>query len=183
VEKVIVILLIGYHPIKEKLTELKSSYENMPKSRIDNDFEGQVIQKCGVSIEEIDFGFLDDKPSVKTLILYNYSTTENCEFEFINPGFNMKDEIQIDPPKGVLEPTKHLLIKLKLVPLSLSSYTGELEIKINWNITESKDKEQKEIKEKSSREVEKEKLFVRVMKKSLIKEVENIFKIDFREHG
>ena len=143
----------------------------MPKSRVHNDYEGQVIQKCGVSLEEIDFGALDDKPSVKTLILYNYSTLENCEFEFLNPGFNMKDEISIDPPKGVLEPTKHLLIKLKLIPNSLSSYTGELEIKINWTLYEGKDKEFKEIKEKVSKEIEREKLFVRVMKKSLIKEV------------
>lgn len=152
----------------------------MPKSRVHNDFENQVIQKCGVSLEEIDFGALDDKPSVKTLILYNYSSTDNCEFEFFNPGFNMKDELSIDPPKGVLEPSKHLLIKLKLVPNSLSSYQGELEIKINWSVPEMKEKEFKEIKEskeKINKEIEREKLFVRVIKKSLIKEVTQNIKI------
>lgn len=150
----------------------------MPKSRVHNEFEGQVIQKCGVSLEEIDFGILDDKPSVKTLILYNYSNSENCEFEFFNPGFNLKDDITIDPPKGVLEPSKHLLIKLKLIPNTLSSYTGELEIKINWSVPENKErelKETKESKEKVGREIEREKLFIRVMKKSLIKEVLNSF--------
>jgi len=146
----------------------------MPTSRVHNEFEGQIIQKCGVSLEEIDFGILDDKPSVKTLILYNYSNTENCEFEFFNPGFNLKDEISIDPPKGILEPGKHLLIKLKLISNSLSSYTGELEIKINWSTPEGRErdlKETKESKEKVSKEIEREKLFVRVIKRSLIKEV------------
>jgi hypothetical protein len=146
----------------------------MPTSRVHNEFEGQIIQKCGVSLEEIDFGILDDTPSVKTLILYNYSNTENCEFEFFNPGFNLKDEISIDPPKGLLEPGKHLLIKLKLTSNSLSAYSGELEIKINWSTPEGRErefKETKESKDKVSKEIEREKLFVRVIKRSLIKEV------------
>ena len=164
---------------------MKSNFESMPMSRVHNEFEGQIIQKCGASIEEIDFGALDDKPSEKTLILYNYSTTQNCEFEFINPGFNMKDEITFDPPKGVLEPSKHLLVKLKLIPNSLSSYTGELEIKINWSVPEVQDKELREIKEnkeKAVKEIEREKLYIRIMKKSLIKEVNHIIIIDLGEY-
>jgi len=108
-----------------------------------------------------------DKPSVKTLIIYNYSKTEVCMFEFINPGFNMKDDLAIDPPKGKIEPNSHMIIKLKLTPKNyLSSYEGEIEIKIIWNTGENK---------ANRFDNERDNLFVRIIKASLIKEVRTKF--------
>lgn len=128
-----------------------------------------------MSLEEIDFGEVDERPSVKTLILYNFSQNENCKFEFINNGFTLDDRLVMEPSNGELEPGKHLLIKLILYSNSLSSYNGELEINITWSLSDNFErliKETKESKEKISRaDGEKEKLFVRVLKKAKIKEV------------
>ena len=136
----------------------------MPKNRIFNKYNGDIIQKCGISLEEIDFGYMEERPSSKTFIFYNYSMTESLNFEFFNPGFNMKDEIIFEPNKGKLDPNSHLLIKIKLIPKNtLSSYEGEIEIKITWSSLS--DTQQK------ISSIEKENLYIRIVKKSLIKEV------------
>ena len=98
-------------------------------------------------------------PSIKTLVIYNYSNNDTATFEFFNPGFNMKDELAIEPPKGKIEPNKHMIVKLKMIPKNyLSSYEGELEIKVTWSST-------------GNRDTDKDSLFVRIIKNSLIKEV------------
>ncbi len=151
----------GYHPLKTVLPPFVSISKNMPKLRIFNKFNNEIIQKCGVSLEEIDFGLMDDKPSSKTFIIYNYSKNDILNFEFYNPGFNMKDEIIFDPNKGKLEPNSHLLIKIKLIPRNtLASYEGEIEIKITWDS-----------QNESQKILEKENLYIRIIKKSLIKDV------------
>jgi hypothetical protein len=100
-----------------------------------------------------------DKPSMKTLIIYNYASNDTATFEFYTPGFTMKDELVIDPPKGKIEPGKHMIIKLKLIPKSyLSCYEGELEIKVTWTST-------------GNRDTDKDSLFVRIIKKINISEV------------
>ena len=72
----------------------------------------------------------------------------------------MKDDLTIEPIKGRLGPNSHLIVKVKLTPKnSLSSYEGELEIKIFWLI------------QGESKVSEKENLFVRVSKQSYLKDV------------
>src|SRR5687768_4729298 len=62
----------GYHPLNTQLPPFNSLYKNMPKSRIYNKFENQnIIQKCGISLEELNFGYMGDKPTNKTFIIYN----------------------------------------------------------------------------------------------------------------
>jgi hypothetical protein len=103
---------------------------------------------------------MNDKPSIKTFIIYNYSQTEAFNFEFVNSGFNMKDELQIEPMKGKIEANKHTIIKLKLIPKNvLSNFEGELDIKIIWQPLE----------QRPLRESDKDSLFIRIIKKSNIR--------------
>ncbi len=152
----------GYHPLNFKPPRFLSIYENMPTRRIHNKFEDALIQRCGVSLETIDFGALEDKPASKTFIIYNYSMTDNMTFEFVNPGFTMKDVLEFDPPKERLDPNSYLLVKIKLTPKNIvSSYEGEVEIKIIWNASP----------DDIPKPHEKESLFIRILKKSNISKV------------
>ena len=42
----------------------------MPKERVCNTFGGEIIQKCGLSIEEIDFGECEEGVSKNQFLLY-----------------------------------------------------------------------------------------------------------------
>jgi hypothetical protein len=158
----------GYHPLLTKPPLYSSVYEGMPRSRVHNEFEGEKIQKCGISLEELNFGEVSDKPVSKTFILYNFSKNEPYLFEFKNPGFTMKDDIVFDQPKGKIEPNSHQIIKATLVPKDLNStaYEGEIEVKIVWSFNES------------GKILEKEKLFIRVLKKPIIREVKINLTVD-----
>jgi hypothetical protein len=151
----------GYHPLLTKPPQYSSLYEGMPRTRIHNEYDGLKIQRCGISLEELDFGEVSDKPILKTFIIYNFSKNEPFLFEFKNPGFSMKDEITFDIMKGKIEPNSHQIIKATLIPKDLNStaYEGEIEVKIVWSFNES------------GKILEKEKLFIRVMKKPALKEV------------
>jgi len=71
----------------------------------------------------------------------------------------MKDELVIEPQKGKIEPDKHMIVKMKLTPKNfLSTYEGEIKIKVTWGST-------------GNRDTDKDSLFIRVIKKTLIKEV------------
>jgi len=154
----------GYHPLTTQLPTFESPFKNMPKSRIFNKFDNNLIQKCAISLEEIDFGYVEDKPTSKAFIIYNFSMNESFSFEFNNPGFSLKDEILFEPNKATLEPNSHMIIKVILSPKNpnmISAYEGEIEIKITWeNLNISNPKS-----------LEKENLFLRVLKKSVIKDV------------
>jgi hypothetical protein len=162
IEDKIILSGYGYNPKSMKIPQIKSIFFEMPKSRLYNYFENNIIQKCGVSLEEIDFGSMEDgKSSSHTFILYNYSQADSLNFEFFNPGFNMKDDLIIEPIKGKLGPNSHLIIKTKLIPKNaLSNYEGEIEIKINWMIHGDNKISQ-----------DKENLFIRVAKKAYLKDV------------
>jgi hypothetical protein len=151
----------GYHPLNFKPPNFKSTYDNMPTYRIYNKYEGDLIQKCGVSLETIDFSDMEDKGS-KTFIIYNYSMFDNMTFEFVNPGFTMKDTLEFDPPNFRLEPKSYSLVKIKLTPgKTICSYEGEVEIKIVWNANP----------DDVPKPHEKESLFIRIIKKSRISHV------------
>jgi hypothetical protein len=159
----------GYHPLTVTPPPFESTFRNMPKNRKYNSYEGHLIQRCGVSLEEINFGCMEEKQTSKTFIIYNYSMTDAFMFEFNNPGFNMKDDIlEFDPKKDKLEPNTHLLVKIKITPKgTLSSYEGEIEIKIIWNSHEANPKVS-----------DRESLYIRIIKKPLLNEVsKNIFYI------
>jgi len=137
----------GYHPLKFTPPKVFNPFEKMPKEKICNIYNGEIIQKCGLSIEEIDFGECElEVPKNKTFILYNYSTKHSLNFEFNIPGFILKDSLEIKPAKEVLEPNSHKIIKMILTPKGyISDYEGEIEISILWNNKE--ETEPKNLKE------------------------------------
>jgi hypothetical protein len=163
IEDKIILSGYGFNPMSMKIPKIKSIFYEMPKARQFNYFESNIIQKCAVSLEEIDFGSMEDgKSSSQTFIFYNYSVSDTLNFEFFNPGFNMKDELSIEPMKGRLAPNSHLIVKIKLTPKNnaLSNYEGEIEIKVNWVLQGDTKVSQ-----------EKENLFIRIAKKACLKDV------------
>jgi hypothetical protein len=135
----------------------------MPNGRMCNTFNNEIIQKCGVSVEEIDFGECEERKSYnKTFILYNFSNSCSLNFDFREPGFILKDEIEIKPNKDKLDPNSHILIKMILTPKGyISEYNGEIEINITWNA------------ENSNKVLDKEILHIRIRKQSKLKEITN----------
>lgn len=155
----IVIKGSGYHPYKFTPSKRVSAYIGMPHYCLWNQFHGEMIQKCGTNIQEIDFGEMSDKPVNKTLILYNYSMTNSFTYDFPEPGFLLQDELKITPNKGVIEPNSHRYIKMCLTPRKLITlYEGEMGIKILWNSSSSIKDSEKEI------------LYIRIVKHTLIKD-------------
>ena len=155
---------VGYHPKKFIPPKILSPFAKMPKERICNTFGGEIIQKCGLSIEEIDFGECEEGVSKnQTFIIYNFSKTNSFNFEFYIPGFILKDNIEIKPNKDKLEPNSHKIIKMILTPKGyISNYDGEIEVKINWNNIDNS------IEQKSTREI----LHIRIRKISIQKELQ-----------
>ena len=155
---------VGYHPKKFVPPKILSPFAKMPKERICNTFGGEIIQKCGLSIEEIDFGECEEGVSKnQTFIIYNFSKTNSFTFEFYVPGFILKDNIEIKPNKDKLEPNSHKIIKMILTPKGyISNYDGEIEVKINWNNTDNS------IDPKSTKEI----LHIRIRKISIQKELQ-----------
>ena len=151
----------GYHPLKFIPPKIQSPFLTMPNGRMCNTFNDEIIQKCGVSVEEIDFGECEEKKVYnKTFILYNFSNTCSLNFDFREPGFILKDEIDIKPNKDKLEPNSHILIKMILTPKGyISEYNGEIEINITWNA------------ENSNKVLDKEILHIRIRKQSKLKEI------------
>ena len=152
----------GYNPRVTSVQEQENKLKSIPKFLVFNNFENELVQKCGFSLEELDFGTMDSgMSSSEIFILYNYSKTEYFNYEFIIPGFNMGDDLTLDPTKGRLEPNSHIIIKAKLVATStLSNYLGEIECIVDWC-------HQGDIKNLSERET----LYIRVHKKAKLKEV------------
>ena len=154
----------GYHPKKFTPPKLLSAFSKMPKERICNKFNDEIIQKCGLSIEEIDFGVCEEGvPKNQTFIIYNYSTTNSFNFEFYVPGFILKDNIEIKPNKDKLEPNSHKIIKMILTPKGyISNYDGEIDVKINWNSPDNS----------TEPKLPKEILHIRIRKISVQKEIQ-----------
>ena len=159
----VVIKGIGYHPMKFTPPKIMSPFAKMPKERVCNTFGGEIIQKCGLSIEEIDFGECEEGISKnQTFIIYNYSQTNSFNFEFNVPGFILKDTIEIKPNKDKLEPNSHKIIKMILTPKGyVCNYDGEIEVKITWNNND-------ENEQKISKEI----LHIRIRKTSVQKDLQ-----------
>ena len=124
----------GYHPLKSKIPIYKNIYEKMPNSVVFKYFNNQMIQKCGLSLENLDFGIMNGSKN-KTFILYNFSEINSFNFDFDEPGFLIKDYLQIQPNKGVIPPGKHKIIKCILYPNKRNNndYDGDILVKITWN--------------------------------------------------
>ena len=159
----VVIKGIGYHPMKYTPPKIMSPFAKMPKERVCNSYDGEIIQKCGLSIEEIDFGECEEGVSKnQTFIIYNYSSTNSFTFEFYVPGFILKDTVEIKPQKDKLEPNSHKIIKMILTPKGyICNYDGEIEIKITWNS-----------KDENEQKINKEKLHIRIRKSSVQKDMQ-----------
>ena len=159
----VVIKGIGYHPMKYTPPKIMSPFAKMPKERVCNSYDGEIIQKCGLSIEEIDFGECEEGVSKnQTFIIYNYSSTNSFAFEFYVPGFILKDTVEIKPQKDKLEPNSHKIIKMNLTPKGyICNYDGEIEIKITWNS-----------KDENEQKINKEKLHIRIRKSSVQKDMQ-----------
>ena len=132
--EIITITGIGYHPLKEEKPEILSPYRGMPSNMVWNNYNGEMIQKCGFNIEELDFGQINE-PKNKTFILYNYSDKNSFNFDFIEPGFLIKDDLTIQPNKGTVEAGKYKIIKciLNPTPIFNSEYEGDILVKVMWN--------------------------------------------------
>ena len=124
----------GYHPLKSKIPIYKNTFEKMPNSVVFKYYNNQMIQKCGFSLEDLDFGIMNS-PKYKTFILYNFSEDNSFNFDFDEPGFLIKDLLKIQPNKGVIHPGKHSIIKCILYPNKRSNndYEGDILVKITWN--------------------------------------------------
>ena len=131
---VITITGIGYHPLKENINDIINPYKGMPSKMVLNYFNNEMVQKCGFNLEELNFGEINE-PKNKTFILYNYSDKNSFNFDFIDPGFLIKDELVIQPNRGIIEAGKYKLIKCILNPASIynSEYEGDILVKISWN--------------------------------------------------
>ena len=129
----------GYHPLKAINPIESFSFSKMPNSIVCKYFNNQMIQKCGFSLEDLNFGTIN-KPKYKTFILYNFSEDNSLNFDFNEPNFLIKDELQIIPNKGQLDPGKYKIIKCILSPNegTNSDYEGDILVKIAWNIKSNK---------------------------------------------
>jgi hypothetical protein len=154
----------GYNPRVTSIEEPENKYKSLPRFLVYNDYENNLVQKCGFSLEQLDFGVMDhSKSSSEIFILYNYSKTDFFNYEFFNPGFNMTDALTLEPSNGKLEPNSHTIIRAKLVSTStLSNYLGEIECIISW------------VNQGDNKPVsERETLYMRVHKKAKLREVNN----------
>ena len=133
-QETITIVGKGYHPLKYTPPERKSPYEGMPNKMICNNYNNEMIQKCGFNLEEINFGIINE-PRNKAFILYNYSNKNSFNFDFVEPLFLVKDELSILPNKGTVEPGEHKVIKCILTPNNTmdSEYEGDILVKVLWN--------------------------------------------------
>ena len=129
----------GYHPLKVVNTVDSASFSKMPNSIVCKYFNNQMIQKCGFSLEDLNFGVIN-KPKHKTFILYNFSEDNSLNFDFNEPNFLIKDELQIIPNKGQLDPGKYKIIKCILSPNegTNNDYEGDILVRIAWNIKSNK---------------------------------------------
>ena len=132
--EIITITGTGYHPLKEVKPERISPYKGMPSKMVWNNYNGEMIQKCGFNLEELDFGQINE-PKNKTFILYNYSNKNSFNFDFVEPGFLIKDELVIQPNKGTVDAGKYKIIKciLNPIPIFNSEYEGDILVKVMWN--------------------------------------------------
>ena len=105
----------GYHPLKEIKEEIINPFKGMPSKMVCNYYNNEMIQKCGFNIEELNFGEID-QPKNKTFILYNYSNKNSFNFDFVEPGFLIKDELIIQPNRGVIQAGNYKIIKCVLIP-------------------------------------------------------------------
>ena len=124
----------GYHPLKEIKEEKINPYKGMPSKMVCNSYNNEMIQKCGFNIEELNFGEIDE-PKNKSFILYNYSNKNSFNFDFVEPGFLIKDELIIQPNRGIIQAGKYKIIKCILIPRPIfnSEYEGDILVKISWN--------------------------------------------------
>ena len=129
----------GYHPLKKQISVYKNTFSKMPSRFIYKYFNNQIIQKCGISVENLDFGVINERTN-KTFILYNLSKENSYNFDFIEPGFLLKDTLQILPNKGLIEPENFKIIKCILSPDkdSNNNYEGDILIRITWNPKDAK---------------------------------------------
>ena len=132
--EIITITGTGYHPLKAIQLEKINPYKGMPNKMIWNSYNNEMIQKCGFNIEELNFGEIDE-PKNKSFILYNFSNKYSLNFDFAEPGFLMKDELNIQPNRGIIESGKYKIIKCILNPKPIynSEYEGDILVRISWN--------------------------------------------------
>ena len=190
----IIIVGKGYHPLKYTPLLRKSPYENMPNKMICNNYNNEMIQKCGFNIEEINFGIINESKN-KTFILYNYSEKNSFNFDFVEPLFLVKDELSIQPNKGAIEPGDHKVIKCVLTPNNNmdSEYEGDILVKVTWNknltgnlLTKSLNPKKNQLLKLGGNTtssvglskvnfIERENLFLRLVKNCVLKERLNFF--------
>jgi hypothetical protein len=158
---------LGENEDREEGFDFLKEIAKLPKNIIYNNFDNKIIYKCGLSIDELNFGIVEEgKQSAQTFILYNYSNTDPLEYEIKNNGFSNKDDIKFIPDSGKLEPNSHIIIKSILTSRTkMLTYIGEAQVMITWKKEEFKDNFNSQIY------VEKQQLHIRCIKRSLIRDI------------
>ena len=189
-KKIITIQGIGYHPFQFTPPKNLSSFSSIPNFLVCNEYNGEILTNCGLNIEELDFGECElNKSKNKAFILYNYSSINSFNFEIIQPGFILKDELVITPKKGLIEANRYKLIKVVLTSRFQNSfYEGDIIIKIKWILGSNNSlflmnniskvsylpmKNNKSVMSTISNPIEKEYLFLRIVKRYKINDIEN----------
>ncbi|KAL4426641.1 hypothetical protein ABPG74_018719 [Tetrahymena malaccensis] len=173
----------GYSKKSNSKSNLKK--EEIPRQR---SFVSTIGSKVFFSIEEIDFGEMKPgKAAHRCIILYNLSETQKLSYDFgtssfalssNKPGLMCGDECTIEPMNGTLEPNSFIELKVTLVSsYEPSVYEGELECTIQWDGGDQKNKTVSQQSQNSNSGFEKETLFLRVKKTSVLDvELINSFK-------
>ena len=201
-EEVLTIKGKGFLPKKEEdkknIKEIKDLIiKEMPNRIICNLYNKEMIQKCAFNIEELNFGEINEAKN-KSVILYNYSNKYPLKFDFIEPGFLIKDELKILPNKGTIESNKYKLIKFILNPTPIfnSEYEGDILVRVTWDkdgdnlilpkrksLAPLKDIKGHLIQNSSSRTkahtIKRENIYLRVLKKAKI--VEKLGNLNHKE--
>lgn len=165
---------IGYHPLETEFTAEEDQRNFLkdlvllPKSIIYNEYEKVPIFKCGLSIDELNFGLLEEnQQAVQTFIMFNYSPNDVLDFDMRiqTNNINKFDEIRFIPDCGKIEPSSHAIIKAILISKTqMMSYIRDILIKASWKKEEFINLTQSQIVQ------EKQELHMRIIKRAAIKD-------------
>lgn len=157
----------GYHPMYQTPSKLPTIFDNLPPSR-----QSFSTKSCnaGFTTEEIDFGVVKNgKPTHRLVVIYNRDQHADFKFSFKSTQLVCGDDLLINPIQGSIAPGSFLPIKLTLNAMSIpTSYEGELECYIEWDITNkpSKTLSSKKSFDMKSESSSLESIFLRIKKRA-----------------
>ena len=146
--KYIELIGVGFHKVNVKNKEIllnrcgstnKNNYynpkiSNLPISIVYNKYENVPIYKCGLSVDEINFGVVkESEQAIQTFIMYNFSSDCEITFNLRNQTNNLIhfDKLDFEPEHGTIPANGHCIIKASLFCyVNMMSYTRDIIIKV-----------------------------------------------------